>query len=196
MPEVAKLGHVALVTPDQDKSVWFFRDVLGLEEVEQEGDTLFLRAWGDFEHHTVSLRPGPEARVDHVGWRTRRAEDVDEFAQLLGEKGVELQRVEDGQERGQGRAVRFNLPASGHPFELYYDIEKPEAPEEKRSRLKNNAYRAFDHGISPRRIDHVNLWTDNPAPAAEFLYDALGFKAREVVKVGDALVGSWMAVTT
>lgn len=29
LPEISKLGHVALVTPDLEKSLWFFRDVIG-----------------------------------------------------------------------------------------------------------------------------------------------------------------------
>jgi catechol 2,3-dioxygenase len=30
LPEIAKLGHVALVTPDLEKYLWFFRDFIGL----------------------------------------------------------------------------------------------------------------------------------------------------------------------
>ena len=79
-PELAKLGHVALVTPDIERSFNFFHDVLGLEESGRRGDTIFLRAWGDFEHHSLSLTPGPEAYIEHVAWRAKRSEDVEGFA--------------------------------------------------------------------------------------------------------------------
>jgi catechol 2,3-dioxygenase-like lactoylglutathione lyase family enzyme len=44
MVEIAKLGHVALVTPDVEGSLQFWRDVVGLDEVDRDGETGFLRA--------------------------------------------------------------------------------------------------------------------------------------------------------
>src|SRR3712207_6047002 len=134
-PEIAKLGHVAVVTPDLAASEWFFRDVVGLEQTDTQDDTIFLRAWGDNEHHTLSLTAGPEAVIDHIGWRTKRPEHVDAFAHALGGHGLEVTYVEPDEERGQGRAVRFRLPFGGHPFELYYDVERPTAHQDRRSRM-------------------------------------------------------------
>src|SRR3981189_2925956 len=121
-PEIAKLGHVALTTPDLEKSLWFWRDLIGLQEVERDGDTVFLRAWGEYEHHSLSLRPGAAATVDHVAWRTKRPEDVAAFAERIRSQGTAIQTVAEGEERGQGRAFRFHsLP--GQVFEIYYDVE-------------------------------------------------------------------------
>ena len=55
-PEIAKLGHFALITTDLEKSKWFFSEILGLEETETVDGVVYLRAWGDFEHHTLSLQ--------------------------------------------------------------------------------------------------------------------------------------------
>src|SRR6478672_11988295 len=110
LPEIAKLGHVALVTPDLEKSLWFFKELIGLEETETVNGTVYLRAWGDFEHHTLSLAAGEKSYVDHIAWRTKRREDVEGFAQLLEEAGTEVTWVEAGEEAGQGRAIRFRLP--------------------------------------------------------------------------------------
>ena len=187
MPAVAKLGHVALVTPDLERSTWFFRDIVGLEETDRDGDTVYLGAWGDFEHHSLSLTAGEEAWMDHVGWRASSPEAVDATAALLEEQGVAVEQVEPGRERGQGRAIRFAVPGSGHPFELYWDMDKACAPEDRRSRLKNNAYRAYGHGISPRRIDHVNVWTADADAGARWLVDTLGFKVREEARMGGNL---------
>jgi catechol 2,3 dioxygenase len=194
--QVAKLGHVALITPDLQQSLWFFRDVVGLEVSDEQDETVFLRAWDEREHHSLSLSPGPEAAVDHVGWRTRQPEDVDRFAARLDDSRVEVTEVPAGQELGQGRAIRFRLPAGGHSFELYYDVEKPAAPEGQRSPLKTSNYRAWDHGISPRRIDHVNIITDNTQATEECLQDLLGFQTRERARVDGEILGSWMAITS
>jgi biphenyl-2,3-diol 1,2-dioxygenase len=198
MPSIAKLGHVALITPDLDTSLWFWRDVVGLEEVARADGTIHLRAWGEFEHHSLSLTAGPSAGVDHIGWRAGAGADVGLYADALAAAGADVERVPAGAELGQGEAIRFAVPeGGGHPFEIYFDIEKGRGPEGQRSRLKNNAHRMFGHGISPRRIDHVNLWTANPEPPKQWLQDHLGFKERELVRLSDGpLVGTWMAVTS
>lgn len=193
--ELAKLGHVAYTTPDLERSVWFFRDVVGLEEVERHQDTVFLRAWGDWEHHTLSLARGDQVLVDHVAWRTKRPEDVEEFAGRLKSQGTEVEWIEAGAERGQGRAIRFELP-SGNTFELYYEMEKTPAPEHRKSRLKNLPSRAYDSGISPRRIDHVNINVPDPPHVHRWLDENLGFKMREYLRLDNGYVpAGWMSFT-
>jgi catechol 2,3 dioxygenase len=185
--EIAKLGHVALVTPDLEGSLGFWRDVIGLEVVDREGDTAYLRSWGDFDHHSLSLTAGDEARVDHVAWRTKRPEHLEEFATTV--HGARW--VEAGAERGQGRALRFESP-DGHAFELYYEMEK--APRSKR--LKSNASPAWAHGVSPRRIDHVNLVSSDPGRTCGWLDETLGFQMRELISMNDgSMLGGWMGVT-
>ncbi len=192
---LTKLGHVAIVTQDIERSLWFWTEIVGLEHVDQDGDTVFLRSWGDLEHHSLSLRPGPYSRIDHVAWRVRRAGDLDVVASALSARGVELQWIEPGEERGQGRAVRFDLPA-GHRFELYHDIERAATPPELRSRIKTNASRAWTRGISPRRIDHINITTIDAAAVVEWLKDNLDFGLREYITLNDGtLAAAWLAVS-
>lgn len=195
-PEIAKLGHVSLAVPDLEKSLWFFHDVLGLEITERSRDTVYLRANMEFEHHSLVLKAGDRPYMDHVGWRVKRPEDVDAFAHRLKTGGTEVTRLPRGQENGQGDAIRFRMPA-GHIFEMYYDVDKPRAPEESRSVLKNQNYKSWNRGIAPRRIDHVNLWTtQNPGAAHDWLAKELGFKMREYVKLDNGfVVGGWMSVT-
>ncbi|MCD2137555.1 VOC family protein [Salinicoccus halitifaciens] len=197
LPEIAKLGHVALETTDLEKSLWFFEEVVGLEKTTTKDGVHYLRAWGDFEHHTLSIQEGPVARVHHIAWKAKRREDVRNFAVLLRKADVEVQEVKAGTEAGQGDAIRFQLP-SGHNFEIYFDMEKPPAADPKRkSVLKNQTYKAWRKGISPRRIDHVNIGTNtDPAVLLDFLQEKLGFKMREYLKTPDDKVGAaWLSVT-
>ncbi len=195
-PEIAKLGHVALVSADLEKSLWFFRDTIGLEETEVVDGVHYLRAWGDFEHHTLSIAAGETSYIDHIGWRTKRREDVATFAKLLEDAGTEVRWIQAGEEVAQGEAIRFELP-SGHRFELYYDMEKTPADESRKSVLKNQTYKSWAKGVSPRRIDHVNLQTSHDnAEIVKYLQEALGFKLREYfVNPDDVQLASWLSVT-
>ncbi|MEK3935878.1 VOC family protein [Sporosarcina sp. FSL W7-1349] len=196
IPEIAKLGHVSLVTPNLEKSLWFFHEVIGLEITERSSDTIYLRANNELEHHSLVLKAGDRPYMDHVGWRVKRPEDVEGFAKILTDSGVKVNSLKEGYEKGQGNAIRFQMP-TGHNFELYYDVEKPLPPEADRSVLKNQVYKSWNRGIAPRRIDHVNLWTShNPADAHAWLAEQLGFKMREYVKLDNGHVaGGWMSVT-
>lgn len=195
-PEIAKIGHAALVTPDLEGSHHFVHDLLGLDEVERKNGTVYYRTWGEFEHHSLSLREGPVG-VDHLAWRTKRPEDVDAFADRLRAAGTDVTEVEAGEEAGQGSAIRF-VTAGGHPFEIYFDVDKPKAPEEIRSRLPSQPATSHRRGGSPRRIDHYNLATAaaNVGNARDFLSDQMGLKVREYLQPEDGpLVAAWMSVT-
>lgn len=196
-PEIAKLGHVAITTPDLDESLWFFRDVIGLHEVERVNKTVFLRGQRDWEHHTLSITTGSRAELDHVGWRTRSPEAVDEFANRLSTADIDVTRLEPGEETGQGDAIRFRMPA-GHRFELYHDVEKPAAPEERRSRLKNRVYSlAASTASIPRRIDHVNLHGPNVPAVHDWLCEVLGFRMNEfTLDEAGAVRGGWLSTNS
>lgn len=194
-PQLAKLGHIALTTPDLERSRWFFGDVLGLEQTAEVDGTVYLRAWGERDHHSLSLREGPTG-VDHVAFRCRRPEDVALFARALENVGTSVERIAAGEEPGQGEAVRFVTP-SGHPFELYYAMDRVPAPEGQASRLKSNVTKMWQRGMSPRRIDHVNLATSDVEAGSAWLNEHLGFALREFVRpTGRTMVSSWMAVTS
>jgi catechol 2,3-dioxygenase len=193
--DLAKLGHVAVLTPNMERSLWFFGEVLGLDEVERRDDVVYLRAWGEFEHHSLSLREGPTG-IDHIGWRASSADVVPAIAERLERNGTDVTWIGADEEAGQGRAIRFT-PPTGHPFEIYYDIAKPPAPPEIRARLKSNQASASRRGLSPRMLDHVNLATTDPHAGQEWMREQLGFQLREAVQSpGSPIRGAWLAVTS
>jgi catechol 2,3 dioxygenase len=194
---VAMLGHVALEVPDLERSLTFWHDVVGLEITDRREGEVYLRGWGEFEHHSLVLMQGASARLHHVGWKAQSAAEVDAFAAYLRGQGVAVEEVPSETEMGQGRAIRFFVPTSGHPMEIYYDMARPQAPEEIRSKLKNQTAQARRRGVSPRRIDHVNLWCGRTPPDAtiDWMTEHLGFKVREYIQLPDLKLGAWMSVT-
>lgn len=195
-PEIAKLGHVALESADIEKSVLFFRDVIGLEVTEEIDGIYYFRAWGDFQHHTLSVAPGEKGKVTHIGFRTKRAEDVDAYATQLSQRGFDIENVKRGATPGIGDAIRFTA-TSGHRLELYYDTDQVEVETQRKSVLKNQTYKAWQKGVSPRRLDHVNIHTDAPRNSGyDFFVEELGFRINECIESEDGkLLAGWMSVT-
>ena len=194
-PEIAKLGHVALVSSDLEKSLYFFKEIIGLEETEEVNGVHYLRAYSDFQHHTLSIEAGESGYVKSIGWRTKTPHCMEGFKELLQQHNVEVTDVPQGTTPGIGHAIRFKLP-SGHTFELYYDVEKPLAKQGLQSVLKNQVYKSWRKGISPRRFDHVNIHTTTDVNTSyDFLTDVLGFKMREYLRSDDGILAGWLSVT-
>ena len=53
--DLAHLAHVELLTPKPEESLRFFIDVFGLTESGRQGQSVYLRGWDDYEHHTLKL---------------------------------------------------------------------------------------------------------------------------------------------
>jgi len=184
-PKIARLGHIAFETPDLESSTEFFTDVIGFEEVERTDDSVYLRAVDEFYHHSFVLQAGDEAGVDHVAWQTWTGEDLEALADELASEGYDLTHVEAGEEAGQGEAYRFSTP-SGHRFEIYHEMEKPQPPEEKRSKLNNRPYNPNTTvHIAPQQIDHVQLWNPDGKALADWFQDELNFMEQEHFDLGD-----------
>ncbi|TQS88950.1 2,3-dihydroxybiphenyl 1,2-dioxygenase [Arthrobacter sp. TS-15] len=194
-PEIAKLGAAHLFTPDLEKSLWFFHDVIGLEITARTENKVYLRAAMEREHHSLVLEAGDRPRLDHVSWRVKRPDDLEGFHEILTGNGNKVSLEAPNAEDGIGESLRFQMP-TGHKFRLYYDVEKPSVAEADRSVLLNQSYRSWNRGIGVRRIDHVNLWTTHePEVQHQWLSDNLGFKLREYVQAPHGRVGGWMSVT-
>lgn len=199
-PQIAHAGSINLGTPDLERSLWFFRDLLGMEVVARTDDGVaYLRGFQELIHHSLVLTQQADARVNSYSFRVQRPEDVERFHDQLLAQEIEVIELPSRHELGRGTAIRFLAPWSEHPFEFYYDIDKPPAPEEMRSKLPSNSSRR--RGLGVRRIDHFNVQTSPGTMnrAEQWLRESLGLKRREFIMMPDhptTLMASWMSVTS
>src|SRR5947208_8306700 len=63
--DVAHLGHVELLSPKPEESLRFFRDVLSMQEAGREGQSVYLRGWGDYERYSLKLTEAKQAGLGH-----------------------------------------------------------------------------------------------------------------------------------
>jgi len=187
--DVAHLGHIELLTPKPEESLAFFEDLIGLYESGRQGDSVYLRAWGDYEFATLKLTAAKKAGLGHFAFRTASSETLDQLAANL--EGSWL----DG-DLGHGRAYRFTSP-DGHAVELYFDTQLFAAPPELATHLKNNPQRRGRHGAAPRRLDHINLLAADVKENREFYQKMLGMKVTEQIIFDDGTeMGGWLTATS
>jgi catechol 2,3 dioxygenase len=190
--DVAHLGHVELLTDKFEESLNFFVNIYGLTESGRDADSVYLRAFDDYEFHTLKLTRSKTTGVGHIGYRTSSPEALERRVKVIEEMGCGIGWV-DG-DLGHGRAYRFTDP-DGHIFELYYETNKYVAPPEEKSALKNIAQRFHGRGVGVRRLDHLNLLATNVEAIRDFMQQALGSRVTEQIMLDSgALAGCWFTV--
>lgn len=175
---IAHLGHVEMLTPKAEASLTFFKDVLGMQEVCQKGNSAYLRCWGDYEQYSLVLTEAPQAGGGHTAFRTASPEALDAKVQDIEAVGVRGEWI-DG-DVGHGRAYRYHGP-DGHLMELYYDTAPYLPPGHLQPALKNQPQRFTGHGVGVKHLDHVNFFSSNPEADGDFVQNVLGFQLTEQI---------------
>src|SRR5690348_17727166 len=70
--DLAHLAHLELLSPKPDESLNFFVNVMGMTETARRGDSVYLRGWDDYEHHTLKLTASKVAGMGHMAFRATR----------------------------------------------------------------------------------------------------------------------------
>lgn len=175
------LSHVELLTPNLTASTEFARDILGMFVVAEEGNSVYLRCWGDYYGYSLVLTEGPEPRLGHAAWRAWNAEQLEIAVESVEAKGGNGAWVESSY--GHGRAYRFEDPA-GHPIELFWDVERAVAPAGEESPYPERPQREPSHGIGVRLLDHVTVLAEDVEANCRWLHDALDFRIMGGVNEG------------
>ncbi len=191
--DLAHLAHVELLTPKPDESLRFFVDVMGLTESGRREDSVYLRGWDDYEHHTLKLTASKVAGMGHFAFRATSAEALERRVGIIERSGRGTGWT-DG-DLGHGPAYGFRTP-DGHNMEVYYETEWYAPPPERKPSLKNQAMRFPARGINCRRLDHLNLLTVDVADMQRFMEDVVGMRTTELIQLDSGeLGGVWVTAT-
>jgi catechol 2,3-dioxygenase-like lactoylglutathione lyase family enzyme len=86
------LNHVHLVVTDLERSVRFYREAFGLEELYRRPDQVFLNTPGRAD--VLTLTQGEEPRVDHLGFLLAEREGLPEAVERVERAGGRVVRRE------------------------------------------------------------------------------------------------------
>jgi catechol 2,3-dioxygenase-like lactoylglutathione lyase family enzyme len=123
VPRIASLGHVGIYVEDVDRSLAFYRDLLGLfvTDADERNGMYFLSARPDEEHHEFLVCRGRTAPRDarliqQVSFRCATLEDVVAYWKRLTAAGVTFDRIVS---HGNAVGVYFFDP-EGNRCEVYW----------------------------------------------------------------------------
>jgi len=192
--DVQGLSHIELLTPNPDGTLWFFKDVLGLIELKREGQSVYLRTFKDVPWTTLKVTEAPEPGLGHAGWVTTSKEALDRRVTALEDSGYGEGWI-DG-DIGHGPAYQFSTP-EGHSMEIHWEVEKARDRIEQDTQMINQPQQRPDKGITPDRLDHLNVLAKEPDDIRQFMQDSLGLRLVEMIELSDGSVGgTWQTSFT
>jgi catechol 2,3-dioxygenase-like lactoylglutathione lyase family enzyme len=162
MIKVRRLGHATLTTPDLERQVAYYTDVVGLVLIERSQDRAFLACKLGLE--AIALEAGPANALSRLSFQVAPDSDLNALARDLAEHGVKSERVSDVSP-GIIEAIVVRDP-KGTLIEIFADYRF----------AKDDGRQA---GIMPLKLGHVAYRVDDVQKTVNFYTDVLGFRVSD-----------------
>jgi catechol 2,3-dioxygenase-like lactoylglutathione lyase family enzyme len=164
MIQVTRIGHATFETPDLDRQIDYFTDIVGLTLAERQNGRAYLATKvGDL---AVQLEKGSEAKCARISFQAAAATDFDALRRGLEAEGVRCDLRNDPSP-GIPRALVFADP-KGTMIEVFTEAaalaRKPTA------------------GIGPIKLGHLAFCVAEPKPFADFYGRVLGFRVSDWIE--------------
>lgn len=165
-----KLGYVALNVSDLDRSVAFYRDLVGLDLSDGvPGRVSFLRCSRD--HHNLVLYKAVDPGLKRIAFELESEAELARARAHLEERGVALTEIDPEERRllRQSQGFRFSVPTCGVTIEFYAGMLYMATP--------------FAHRLAQiERLGHVVLAVEKLEETRTFVVEMLGFRTSDHVE--------------
>ena len=162
MIRVKKITHATYDTPDLQRQVEYYTDVLGLTVTDKDKDAAYLAS--TIDHHSVVLRKGEHARCVRLGFQVGPDDDLGAFQKQTEAHGIKTTRKNDP---GPTIAdmITFEDP-KGTVMEVF-----------KRGAFSGQRFP--NKGIVPHKLGHVAFFVKDVKKLTDFYCDVLGFRVSD-----------------
>ena len=165
MIQVRRIASVSFETPDLERQVEYYSEILGLTLVDRDSDTAYLSSVND--HHSVVLKRGGEPRCLALAFQISPQDDLAEFERQLSGFSVKTQRMGDP-EPSIPEFVSFQDP-KGTTINVF-----------REQVLSPQPYKS--PGVVPLKLGHVDVKAPTVEKLAEFYCKALGFRLSDRIE--------------
>ncbi len=162
MIKARKLGYATFETPDLERTIAYYTEVVGLTLAAKEKQRAFLATRTGLL--SVQLEQAREARCTRLAFEVARDSDFTVIHTQLSSEGIRCEERHDPCP-GIGNVVSFSDP-KGTTIDLYsawcYAGTKHDSP-----------------GIGPLKLGHVAFFVSDPRAIAQFYQRVLGFRVSD-----------------
>jgi len=141
VPSQTRIGHVHLKVADLERSLAFYRDLLGFQEMQRYGDSAVFISAGGYHHHiglntwyskNAAAAPVRSAGLFHTAILYPTRKDLAQILKRLIEAKYPLTGASD---HGVSEALYMNDP-DDNGVELYWDKPKDKWPLDSQGNLQ------------------------------------------------------------
>ena len=181
---LSQLAHIEIFSSDLETTVTFFKDIIGLDVTGRDDNSAYLRAWGDYFHHTLKVTQSDQKGMGHLSWRADSPEALADCVAHLAATGAGIGWV-DG-DLGHGKAYRFRSP-DGHIHEVFWDVVWLNEKGTENASIYKDLYASNRRvGVNVRRFDHVTYMVSKGKYAEEkAFWQGFGLKNPDEVRMED-----------
>jgi catechol 2,3-dioxygenase-like lactoylglutathione lyase family enzyme len=162
MIAVKKISHASYETPDLERQVEYYTDILGLSLIAKDKEAAYLA--NTVEHHSVILHSGSHARCTRIGFQLGPDDDLDAFEKQAAAHGLRPSRKKDPEPTIKDM-VTFEDP-KGTIIEVFKRPEPQKQP-------------FCTTGIVPHKLGHVAFHVADVKMMTRFYCDVLGFRVSD-----------------
>ena len=162
MLNVKRLGFATLATPDLDRQIEYYTQIVGLNLVHRDSGSAILATKMGLE--TIALEKGEKPRLTRLSFQVAPGSDLAEASRNLKEHGVAAQNRTDISP-GVAKALTFEDP-KGTMIDVFGEC----------------SFCAEDRtlvGVMPLKLGHVAYRVDNVKKVVAFYQDVLGFRVSD-----------------
>jgi len=161
MIQVRRLGHATLTTPDLDRAIDYYAEIVGLRLIERGAQRAVLATRQGLE--AIALERGPPA-LARLSFQVAPGSDLAALARGLKEAGIKTERRSEISP-GVADAIVFDDP-KGTGIEIFSDYVF--ADEDRRPA-----------GIATLKLGHVAYRVEDVQSVVKFYTDLLGFRVSD-----------------
>lgn len=188
---VMRLGYIHLRVTDLADAKRHYVDTLGMQIVSEEPGKLTLKAWDEWDHHSLVLTE-TGVGLEKLGYKVSNVDDLARYENRIQAFGCTSERMSKGDNAGVGDGVRFEAP-SGHTIEIYSEIEFTDTAV---GLLNPDLFPRHLVGVGVPRVDHALLKAEDLPLSERFWQEVMDFRVAErlVTDTSDDadLLGTWM----
>jgi len=162
MIQVRRLGHATITTPDLDRAIDYYAEVVGLAPIHRDGSGAVLATKQGLE--AIALETGAPNALSRLSFQVAPGSDLAAIARALAAAGVKAER-RSGISPGIAEAVAFADP-KGTLLEIF--AEYTFADEDRRQA-----------GIMPLKLGHVAYRVSDVQKVVDFYTGVLGFRVSD-----------------
>ena len=161
MRPVTAISHAVFETPDLERQIAYYRDIMGLNLIARDAKQAYFSARsGDI---CVVLEAGTAARCARLALKCARDFDLKDVSRHLGSHGIVAQEKSDPQ------------PLSSHAL----TFEGPERIAVEIVRVEDRGGVSSGAGLQPGKLGHIAFNVTDVQKSVEFFNGVLGFRTSD-----------------